>query len=73
MKTKDVIEYFGGVNATARVLDIAHPAVCQWGEYPPYGRQAEIELITQGALKREPKQPALQKRPCHQLHVSKVS
>lgn len=55
MKTADAIEHFGGVTALARALEIRRVAVYQWGEYPPSGRQYELEVLTSGALRAEPR------------------
>lgn len=61
MKTKDVLDYFHGQVKTAEVLGISQPAVSNWGEYPPEGRQCRIELITDGKLKAEKRTKAVAK------------
>lgn len=53
MTTADLIEHFGTGTAVAMFLGIKPSAVYQWGDYPPYSRQCEIELKTHGALKAE--------------------
>ena len=56
MKTKEVIEFFGGTNATARALGITQPAVSQWGEDVPASRQAHIELAMKAERERRAKE-----------------
>lgn len=53
MKTKEVLDYFGGVRATAGALGISSAAVYQWGDDVPKGRQAHVELATKGKIKRK--------------------
>ncbi|MGY8897758.1 MAG: Cro/CI family transcriptional regulator [Paraglaciecola sp.] len=70
MKTLDAINHFGTASKMVSALErCTHQAVSQWGEYPPYGRQCEIELLTAGTLKREPKKQP----PCHHHPETKVS
>jgi len=54
MKKKDVLEYFGGVKATATALGITSQAVSQWTERVPKESQKTIYIITDGALEMEP-------------------
>ena len=50
----DVIYFFGGVRKAARMLGVSHQAVLQWKSNGiSQLRQAQIELITNGALKRD--------------------
>ena len=58
MKTSDAIAHFVTGSELARQLDIRPQAVYQWGEYPPRLQQLEIEALTKGALKAEPKSSA---------------
>lgn len=51
MKKNDVIEHFGSLQNVASALGITHGAVWQWKEELPADRQAQLELITGGALK----------------------
>lgn len=44
MKKADVVEFFGGVKATADALGIASPAVSQWNEDVPKPRRKHVEL-----------------------------
>lgn len=53
MKTKSVIEFFGGVRETAEALSITTQAVYGWGEDVPRTRQGHIELASKGKLKRD--------------------
>jgi hypothetical protein len=62
MKTNEVIAHFGSVNAVAKELCMYHSAVSQWGVFPPYLRQCEIELVTSGKLKREPNTKQINKK-----------
>lgn len=55
MKKSDVISYFGGSCNTAKALGITHPSVSGWGEIIPQGRAYQIEKITKGKLKVNPK------------------
>lgn len=53
MKTKTAIEYFGDIKALAKELDIWPHTIYKWGEYPPKGKQYEIQVKTKGVLKAE--------------------
>jgi len=53
MTTKQALEYFGYQASLARSLGVKYQAIQQWGEYPPIGRQYQIEVLTGGALKAE--------------------
>ena len=54
MTTQEAIDYFGGVRKLAKLLDTSTAAIYQWGDYPPAGRQYELEVRTQGRLMAEP-------------------
>lgn len=54
MKSSEVTRHFGGIRMTARALRISYEAVRKWGEYPPLGRQYQIQALTNGQLKAEP-------------------
>lgn len=76
MLTSDAISHFKTAKKMAECLECCtHQAIYQWGKYPPYLRQCEIELLTAGALKREPRKDksSNQKRPCLHHPVNKVS
>lgn len=50
--TKDeVIAHFGSVAKLARALEISTQAVYDWGDGVPEGRQWQIQVMTNGALK----------------------
>lgn len=53
MKTQEAIDYYGSIKELAKQLDIWAHVVYRWGEYPPKGRQYEIEVKTEGKLKAE--------------------
>jgi hypothetical protein len=54
MKTKDVIEFFGGTQlSAAEALGLAQSSIATWGVYPPKLRQLQIQAITKGKLKAE--------------------
>lgn len=53
MKTKDVLEFFGGARQTAEALGLSASAVYLWGEEVPRTRQAHIELVSKGRLKKD--------------------
>lgn len=55
MTTGEVISEFGTGSKVAELLGISKAAVSNWGKYPPRGRQCEIEILTKGKLKAEPK------------------
>lgn len=55
MTTQEAIAYFKTQTALARALCIRPAAVSQWGEYPPRLRQLELQQVTRGRLKAEPK------------------
>jgi len=55
MKTQDAIKYFGGIRQLAEALETWPQTVYQWGEYPPMGRQYEIEVKSDGQLRAEKK------------------
>jgi transcriptional repressor of cell division inhibition gene dicB len=74
MTKDDVLKFFGGTVKTAEAIGVRHTTVSMWGDYPPSGRQCEIELLTGGALKREPKTPSLNKssHPCAHHQSAKI-
>jgi len=54
MKTQSAIEHYGSATALADALSVTLPAISQWGEYPPGGRQLQIQFLTGGRLQAEP-------------------
>ena len=53
MTPKDLIEHFKTQSEIARVLGCGQPSVSEWFEknHIPEGRQYQIELATNGALR----------------------
>ncbi len=51
MKTKDVIEHFGGYRQAAEALGITTQAIYRWGDEVPAMRQPHIQIVTKGKLK----------------------
>lgn len=54
MRKEEAIKFYGSQSALARALGIAQASVAGWGEYPPGGRQLQLEKITSHKLKAEP-------------------
>lgn len=54
MRTKEAIQHYGSVPALAAALGLtSRQAVYYWGEFPPPGRQYQIEILTNGTLRAE--------------------
>lgn len=54
MRTQEALDYYDGKHfRLAQALGIWVTAIYQWGEYPPIGRQYQLEVLTDGALKAE--------------------
>ena len=53
MKTKEAIAFFGSGHKLAKAIGIRHPSVYRWGEYPPVGRQYQIQYLSKNKLKAE--------------------
>jgi DNA-binding transcriptional regulator YdaS (Cro superfamily) len=53
MKTKDAIDYFGGIKELANFLGIWPHNISRWGEFVPDARAYELEVKTEGKLKAE--------------------
>jgi len=51
MNKQQVIDFFGGVNATAKALGIAQPSVSNWPDRLPELRQLQVERLTKGKLR----------------------
>jgi DNA-binding transcriptional regulator YdaS (Cro superfamily) len=56
MKSKDVLEFFGGTNATARALCLSAAAVSQWGDEVPAPRRGHVELAMKAEHQRRVKE-----------------
>ncbi len=55
MTTDEALQFFGTAAALARTLKIKPPSVSEWiadGEIP-IGRQCQLEIITDGALRAD--------------------
>jgi hypothetical protein len=55
MKTKDAAMHFGSKKKLAVALNISPGAVTMWGDHVPESRQYQIQVLTKGALKADPK------------------
>lgn len=53
MKTKEAIEFFGGIKRLAEALDIWPHVIYRWGDHPPKARQYELQVKTGGKLRVE--------------------
>jgi hypothetical protein len=52
MTTQEAVEHFGGQKHLIAALGLkARQTVTAWGDYPPIGRQYQIEVLTNGKLK----------------------
>lgn len=51
MTTTEAINFFGSAAALARALKIKAPSISEWGDYPPIGRQYQIQVLTKNKLK----------------------
>jgi hypothetical protein len=58
MRTTDAINHFGSQVELAKALEITEGAVSQWGDHPPVLRQYQIQALTKGKLKADPKKAA---------------
>lgn len=55
MTKSEALEFYGSnVSALARALGMDQSTFYSWGEFPPGGRQLQLERITGGKLKAEP-------------------
>lgn len=55
MKTSDVIAFFGTQVKTAEALGMAQSTIAEWRDEPPPIRQIQLEVITAGKLKADPR------------------
>lgn len=53
MTTQEAVEFFGTRQKMAEALGIWVTATYQWGECPPFVRQYQIEVVSNGELKAE--------------------
>jgi transposase-like protein len=54
-KSAAIAYYDGNVSALARALGVHQSTPYSWGEFPPRAHQLELERITGGKLKAEPR------------------
>lgn len=55
MTKEQALQFFkGNVSALARALGMDQSTYYSWKEYPPGGRQLQLERVTGGLLKAEP-------------------
>ena len=62
MRKKDVIEHYGSETAVADALEISRRAVYAWGPVVPRTSAYELESLTKGKLKVDPKMYREQRR-----------
>lgn len=55
MKTQDVAEFFGSKKKLADALGIKPSAVTMWGDSIPESRQYQIQVLSKGKFKVQPK------------------
>ncbi len=53
MTKAKAIEHFGSATKLASAVGVTKQTVSQWGEYPPGGRQFQLQIMTKGKLKAE--------------------
>lgn len=61
MRTKTAIKHFGSAAELARHLGISRQSIHDWGDEVPEGRQYQLEILTNGAL-RAKRPPSMQQR-----------
>lgn len=55
MTLQQVIDHFGSKSKVAEALGLVRSTVTNWGDEVPFGFQCEIQVITKGKLKADPK------------------
>ncbi|MEY8240085.1 MAG: Cro/CI family transcriptional regulator [Cycloclasticus sp.] len=53
MTKAETIKFFGNASKLAKAMNVTKAAISLWGEYPPYPRQFQIQVLTKGTLKAE--------------------
>ena len=54
MTTQEALDYYdNNPMRMAQALGVWVSAIYQWGEYPPIGRQFQLEVLSEGKLKAE--------------------
>lgn len=62
MTKTEALQFFqGNVSALARALEMDQSTYYSWGEFPPGGRQLQLERLSGGVLKAEPN--CMQRKP----------
>ena len=56
---ESAVEFFGGIPELAAALDVTRQAIYLWGGVVPKSRVFEIELLTDGKLRRHQLRPDL--------------
>jgi hypothetical protein len=56
MKTSDAVTWAGGTQTLlGEKLGMAQSSIASWGESPPWHRQLEIQMLSRGRLKADPR------------------
>ena len=55
MRTQEAVDHFGSQAALAKALGIKQQSVADWGDEVPPLRQLQIEKITNGELRANPR------------------
>jgi len=53
MTKADAVQFFGSGVGLAKAIGVNKATISQWGDYPPYPRQFQIQVLTKGRLKAE--------------------
>ena len=53
MTTNESKQYYGSGTKLALALHISPQAIHKWGKYPPFARQCQIQVTTEGKLMAE--------------------
>lgn len=50
---QEIVEYFGGVTAMAKALDVTTQAISQWDREIPESRAYQIEVLSKGKFRHD--------------------